>query len=282
MLNGMIGPSTIISGGGGGAYSGPGDLTGASVWWGLRAYSAAYASSAGPCVDLLDQAGANGTTIHVKNDGTLDVAAIATWVAAHSVTTIVINQLYDQTGNAIHLASSSSLSTRPTLVLGPVTGLASSRPSLLFSGTQEITSTASLTQAQPVSVGSVARRSNTSAGYAVAATVGNEPQIGFTGTANTAGGFAGSFATQTASPDGNFFALHGVFNGAATIMNVDGSSGTAGSTSNGYSSSGLRMGEDSFGNFLTGNVQEGGIWPVALSGPNMTALSANQHAYWGF
>src|SRR3974390_3161095 len=82
-VGGGFGPAA-----GGGPYVGPGDIvSGATVWYGLRGYSAAYSTGSNPAVDLVDQAGANTITINIKSDGTLDVAAISTWVAAHSVTT---------------------------------------------------------------------------------------------------------------------------------------------------------------------------------------------------
>src|ERR1700686_2125767 len=39
---------------GGGGYTGPGDINGPAIFWGgLRAFSAAYAASLGPAVDIV-------------------------------------------------------------------------------------------------------------------------------------------------------------------------------------------------------------------------------------
>ena len=55
-------------------YVGPGDIvSGALAWWGLRAYSAAYANSNGPIMDITDSVFANSATINVLSNGTLDM-----------------------------------------------------------------------------------------------------------------------------------------------------------------------------------------------------------------
>jgi hypothetical protein len=86
------------------SYTGPGDITsGATFWYGLRGYSAAYSTGTNPAVDLVDQAGANPLTVNILSNGNLDVASIATWVTAHTVPTIKITKLYDQSGNGNQL-----------------------------------------------------------------------------------------------------------------------------------------------------------------------------------
>jgi hypothetical protein len=101
------------------SYTGPGDISsGAYAWYGLRGYSAAYASPGTNCaIDIKDQAGANPLTcIAILSNGNLDVATIAAWVTAHSVTTIKVSKLYDQSGNSFHMAQA-TLSVMPVLTL---------------------------------------------------------------------------------------------------------------------------------------------------------------------
>jgi hypothetical protein len=56
----------------GGSYTGPGDVvSGAYAWYGLRGYSAAYATGSNPALDLVDQAGANPLTVNILSNGRL-------------------------------------------------------------------------------------------------------------------------------------------------------------------------------------------------------------------
>lgn len=272
-----------VTAGGGGGYTGPGDVvSGASIWAGLRGYTAAYSTGSNPAVDLVDQANANPITINILSDGTLDVASIATWVSANSVTTIKVPRLYDQTGGGRHLVQA-TLATMPTLILGPVTGLASNRPAMVFAS-QNLLSPATLSVAQPLTLGTVAiRTSGTSDSGIIAGNNGNDADIMFRG-ANVAAIFAGSFAPTLAQTDNAWHSVHGAFNGASSFVNIDGTSGSTGSPGAGSMSTnrGLYLGRDGFGSALTGRILEGGVWPSALSGANISSLSSNQHSYWGY
>jgi len=90
-------------------YQGPGDAIGSTGWqfWGspARAFSLAYARNRGPMLDLQDQAGANPITINALPSGFIDIATIVAWVAAHTVTTINIATLYDQSGTGVNANS---------------------------------------------------------------------------------------------------------------------------------------------------------------------------------
>jgi len=82
-------------------YLGPGDVVPGAAWWvGLRAYSAAYAASGGPAIDIVDGTGASTQVINVLANGLLDEAAVATWSTTHG--TPYVKKLYDQTGNGRH------------------------------------------------------------------------------------------------------------------------------------------------------------------------------------
>jgi hypothetical protein len=52
---------------------------------------------------------------------------LSAWVAAHSVTTIKVSKLYDQTGNGFH-ATQAALANMPTLVLSTL----GSHPAIVF------------------------------------------------------------------------------------------------------------------------------------------------------
>jgi hypothetical protein len=202
------------------------------------------------------------------------------------VTTINVTKLYDQTGNGLH-ATQGTLASMPTLVLSPVTGLGVGCPAIMFNGSQFLATAASFPAVnQPLSFSSVAIRTSgsTDAGT-IAASSGNDPEMIFR-TANLVAVFAGGTAATQTQTDNVWHALHGVFNGASSLMNVDGSSGTPQINNQGMQATdSLRYGRDSFqpsGNFLIGSVNEGGVWPVAFTGANMTSFSTNMHSYWGF
>jgi hypothetical protein len=268
------------------SYTGPGDVvSGASVWYGLRGYTAAYSTGSNPAVDLVDQAGANTTTINILSDGTLDVASIATWVSANSVTTIKVTKLYDQVGTK-H-ASQATLATMPELVLGPVTGLTSTRPAMVFANAQALVTATAPNVAQPLTFSSVSiRTSGTIDVGMMAGDTGNDAEMIYRGS-NVAGVFAGGSVATQSQTDNSWHSFHGVFNGASSLLNVDGSSGsTASAGTNGLPDAHqLRIGRDSFqpsGSWLTGRINEAGVWPSALSGTNMTDLYNNQKTYWGY
>jgi len=271
--------------GGGGSYTGPGDIVAFSHWYGLRGYSAAYSTGSNPAADLVDQAGANTITVNILSDGTLDVASIATWVAAHSVTTIKVTKLYDQVGT--NHASQGTLATMPVLVLGPVTGLASNRPAMVFANAQFLATATGPNIAQPLTYSSVAiRTSGTTDVGMMAGDNGNDPEM-ILQAATVASIFAGGSVVSQTQTNNAWHSFHGVFNGASSVMNVDGTSGTSGSAGTNGLAVGhlLWIGRDSFaasGSWWVGNINEAGVISAAASGANMTSLSSNQHSYWGY
>jgi hypothetical protein len=121
------------------------------VW--LARFTAAYASpGTNRAIDIEDQDGANFfTCVHILSNGDLDVASIAAWVTAHSVITIKIPKLYDQTGNGVHVTQA-TLASMPTLVLRT--------PTLLLFSRQPIPNNLEIAQA----LSSVYQRTGTSLG----------------------------------------------------------------------------------------------------------------------
>jgi hypothetical protein len=272
----------------GSAYAGPGDIvSGAYAWYGLRGYTAAYSTGSNPAADLVDQAGANPITINILSDGTLDVASIATWVTANSVSTIKVTRLYDQTGGGKHV-SQATLATMPVLVLGPVTGLATNRPAMVFANAQFLGRTTAFgISAQPLTMSCVAiRTSGTTDVGMMAGANGNDAEM-ILQAATVASIFAGGSVVSTSQTNNAWHSFHGVFNTTSSVMNVDGSSGSTGTTGSGVinNASGIWLGRDSFassGSWWVGNINEAGIWTSGLPSGNMSSLSVNQHSYWGY
>lgn len=278
----------------GGTYTGPGDVvSGASHWYGLRAYNAAYAvGGTNPVADIVDTAtGLAACTIPIGTNGSANLAAVAcpTGAPTVSVTTFCtvthsagcsVTKLYDQIGTS-H-ATQATLASMPVLALGSVSGIASNRPAMIFAGGQKLSITLSLGIPQPLSFSSVAVNTNSgTVGGILADAVANNAEMIFGNSANQTLIYAGGTPIVMSATDVVWHAISGVFNGSSSIMNVDGTTSSTGSPGSGTLGS-PQIGEDSFGDFLKGNIVEIGIWPSALSGTNMTSLSGNAHSYWGF
>jgi hypothetical protein len=270
----------MLTGAGRGAppatYTGPGDVvSGAVYWYGLRGYSAAYSTGTNPAVDLVDQAGANPITINIKSDGTLDVAAIATWVAAHTVTTIKVTKLYDQSGNAAH-GIQATLAAMPVLTLN-VIGV---RPALTFSGGQSVITGTVTTVSQPWTVSGSTRVTAATGSYA--GTFGTNVGWGSDGGTNQIDLQAGAdFFLNILTPS-TFQVVQGVANGVSSTIKVDnGSLNTGSAGTNGLGTS-VIIGSGTFSNRLTGDILNIGFWPSAISSGNQTSLYNQDKAYWGF
>jgi len=266
----------IVTGGGG--YTGPGDVTTFVVWYGLRAYSAAYAASLGPCIGLVDQAGANAITINVLANGDVDVASVSTWVTAHSVTTIRVSDLFNQAsaGHTLH---------QGTLAAMPVLGLSvlGSHPAIQNTTTTDVVDAGgTLTQAQPLTISTVAERTSLN-GTGLQVIFGNQsvdPSVGYHG-ANTAILFAGSFSADVTATDSVFHAFQGVFNGASSSLMVDTTANTGlNPGTDGISSNGMMINNGSFPSIQ--NFLEAGLISGAASGTIQTNLNSNQKTYWGY
>ncbi len=87
-------PQQVLFAEAGSAYTGPKDAiaTSAIGWWGMRGYSRAYCTGAGPAIDIFN--GSTTKTINIKSNGDLDVVtAIASCTAAVVTGTIATTVL---------------------------------------------------------------------------------------------------------------------------------------------------------------------------------------------
>lgn len=112
------------------AYTGPGDITSYTVWYGFRAYNAAKATANANVADLIRVSDNATCTLKLKTNGDADVATgticngntqtVTTWIGA---STAMVTKLYDQTaGNACggascDLTDGGVAGRRPTFVL---------------------------------------------------------------------------------------------------------------------------------------------------------------------
>lgn len=258
--------------GGGGGYTGPGDIVASALgWWGLRAYNAAYATGSNPAADVCDVAvGTTCSTINIKSDGSFDAATAA--ASAACTVACSVKTLYDQSGGGNNLIQS-IVANRPVLSFSCIGSL----PCMIFAshGLQKLMS---VTQAQPFTISSVAERTGSFTSFNFIGPVADGNGLYFANAADTAETYCGSGITKAAT-DGAFHALHSICNGASSVIDVDNST-TTGNAGSGTNTANPTFGDT--GNAYVGHATEMGWWGSAFSAGNITSMSANQHAYWGF
>jgi hypothetical protein len=280
---GGLGSSAAGSSGGGAAFVGSGNIkSGAFAYWSVaRAYNAAYATSLGPAIDLLDQGGAHPITINVKNNGLVDVAAINAWVTANTVTTIKVTKLYDQTGNGRHVTQA-TLANMPNLLLShPALGNAAIPVmDFLAASSQKLVSAATGLNQATGTFSIVSRQSHLSIG-----SFGALIQAATFGTAHTAssgGGGITMFATSvpTIPAYDEIFLLHQtVYNGASSFACINGV--VSASVNPGASNLGspFTIGLLNNANPLTGQISEIRFDASVWSSGDCLAEYANQTAF---
>jgi hypothetical protein len=251
-------------------YEGPGDIvSGASHHYGVYAYDAAYATGSNPCMDLVDQADGNPITVNIATDGIIDIAAIATWVTANSVTTIRIEKIYDQI-DTDHLLRGSDVANFPELKLNA----SGSVPSIRNPAEDRyiISSTGITSIAQPFTIMGVAKR--VSGANAFSPPFGNtsEGQVHFWNDSQLilTGGSVVS-ATGTTTSENVFLTMGGLFSGASSKGIID---GTVGSSVD--AGSDAADGQNIIfpsANTLNGEVMGWTLWPS-----DVTASAAALHA----
>nr|WP_311538579.1 hypothetical protein [uncultured Bradyrhizobium sp.] len=211
---------------------------------------------------LVDQAGANPVTINILSTGLVDVASIAAWVAAKSVTTIRVSQIYDQTGNGNHW-SNATLATMPTLTLNALNGLPVLNAVAASNTSLQAASGLASAVLEPLVLMSVYKKTGAAAVSAAMGFNSSDLCLGSDATANTALLRANTGAGfNTTATDGQFNAVLGLINGAspASVINVSGTE-TAGTTS----TSGIPIGatprimRGNGGGTMDGSWAEGGL-----------------------
>jgi len=264
---------------GGAFYTGPGDIQAFTFWGGLRGYSRAYSTGLNPAIDLVDQANANPITINIKSDGSLDTATIATWVAANSVTTILVAKLYDQTGNGRHVSIGAG--ARPSLVPNVIN---SNYYGILFASGKRLLSSLTLTQNQPYSTVVLAQQLTSSAGQGLVASMNAGFTDGFTLNLNTTNliPYAGA-SPAVAVTASNLTAYQAVFNGAASIANVNGTETVVNSGTQNITNETIAVGSNQSGADFLGYETEAGFVGSTISAANRILLNANMRgAYSSF
>lgn len=256
------------------SYAGPGDVvSGAYVWYGLRAYNAAYATGSNPALDIVDQAGANQLTVNILSDGRLDVASISAWVSANSVSTIKVKRWYDQIGSR-HL-DQATLTNMPVLNL---TGFGS-LPAIVTNGTVPqgmIAAGGNLVKAQPITYSLV---------YIYDGREG-EAVAHFGTFINTRSGDlkvrAGNNPSAVTAANGSWHAIQGIVNTTSSALYVDGAGTTGISAGSSAPNSGITLNVNIDFQAPSNKYAEFGIWDIAFNGTQAGDMNTNQHGTSGY
>jgi hypothetical protein len=266
------------------AYAGPGDvLTGATTWWGLRAYSLAVTGN--NAINLRRDSDNASKDFVTLVTGDLDTGSISSWAAGAN---LFVTKLYDQTGNGNDIANTTA-AQQPgfSLTLGP-----GGKAAMTFAqASSQNLGAALFNQTTPLILSAV--------GYPVDVASASRPWLGG---ANANGplfyirtpvalGAQGMYDANTftniVTTDSAWHALNGLQNHDGTgTFEIDGvqASGTPGfNPAAGYVvSNGFYIGTDGGGSsFFNGRLCETGVWPNGTTA-NLDTLNSNQRSYWGF
>ena len=264
-------------------YTGPGDLgiSGIQAFYGLRCYSTSFTGTIAQIFDA-----ATGTTTETiltcPGGGVINetVNPLSTTCAAGCV----IQALFDQSGqnncSGVCIVFNNTNARRATFTRNCIGSLpcatrAGGANTLygLFSGSFP-------TIAQPFTVSTVCER--TGATTTQTACIWPSNGGGFVGPSATANDwtlYAGTIVNSSAA-DNVIHAAQVIYNGASSTFYLDGSSNTINPGTLGTQSALFIMSDTN--NSLNGNFFEAGVWSGAFSGAQLSAMNANQHAYWGF
>ncbi len=191
----------------------------------------------------------------------------------------LINLLYDQTGGG-NTISNGSNNFKPVLFF-PCFG---SRPCVFFNGQANrpnLTALNGITIAQPYTISLVAdRQTSTAATQALFGTfTGATILLGFSSSANLATQYAGTLQTGAAN-DNATHAIQGVYNGASSVLNIDGTGATTNPGAAGWSNLTPEIGTNASAQYFRGPAAEFGIWSGAFSTAQQTAMCHNQYTFW--
>ena len=261
-------------------YTGPGDVvSGATAWYGLRAYSAAKAG--GKSVNIRRTSDGTNTDINTLANGNFDTSTATSFCNA---TTCFVTTFYDQTQNLACAASTTcdlvqgTAAKQPQLIFNCVN---TSLPCVQFTtNTMALTSansftpaTGALTHSSVFNLGNGTFFFNENGGTTIS---GNKILHSAANTIVLR--TAGAGGTSGTATDGSWHAVNGAVNGASTALNIDGTETTGTTTGNTIGSfPNIALVTSS----VTSDVGEYGFWDnTVFTGTQRTNMCHNQFTYW--
>lgn len=272
----------------GASYTGPGDIvSGATAFYSLRAYSAAYAASGGLAVNLRNASTNETCDFPVVSTGGLGVANNCS-VSSNGLSLSTFCTLgcaspewYDQTANAEN-ALQSTAAKQPTLTLSCNNSLSCL---VNVSGGGFVTGTITALS-QPVTYSAVFERTSATPGYGVivADDGGSGTNLDLEGNSTTANSmlfFAGSTVVFSET-DNAWHSVQTTIQTTTSAYNVDGtdSTGHSAGSNSGATARGVFTNNQLTNNF-TGKISEVGVWHVAFTSTQRGNMCHNQYGYWG-
>ncbi len=288
------------------SYQGPGDVvSGATAYWGLRGYNAAYS---GNIANICDQATGATCADATWASGVLTLPNIGGSPCDNASNKCVIKKLYDQVGTACSGGtgtacdiSDTTLADMPVLVVAgsascPSTGvpcisISTAQCTRLMNGT--------LTLASPQDYTVIATaKSGAGGSNRIVWGLGTQTTfVRFDSTSNQLtlfnNGSSTSWSSSPKTDDAAWHAMQFLLSGTAgsASLNSDGAgSGNKSIGAAGFSSNTVNMATRSnvCSTTLNGFITELGIWPALFTGAGATsslqvdAINSNAHSYWGF
>lgn len=270
------------------SYAGPGDVkSGASAWWGLRAYSAATAGNR--AANICNSGDANCADINTLANGNFDVTTAqgSPLNCGGTGGTCTVKILYDQSG-ANSCSSAACDLSQPTAATRPVLTFSclGSLPCMTGStatGAMQTGGTSSI--AQPFTITAAAQRTGNFTAYnTIIANAGGSVGLYFNTTGN-ADFFVGGTDHAFAASNSAWHALQAIGSGTSSSGTTDGSTTAISAATTAFTSSAaIRAFNDTSapGDAMVGTVGEFGVWSSAFSGTDLTNMNSNIHSYWGF
>jgi hypothetical protein len=256
-------------------YEGPGDVvSGATAWWGLRAYSSAtIGDNAVRLRRDSDNAEQNFTTLA---NGSLDVASIATFKGAANLFVVT---LYDQTGNGLDTTQSTAASQPKFLlsILGSWPVVQSDQGFNTFLSGNYTGATIS----QPYCFAQVMQNTNTTGARVDPFIFDGGPVGDYFGNGTQYNLYSGIGSPYVIAAN-TWIAYGSFYQTPISNLYQDGVAGTPAQTGSNTVAAGTF--NYPFRTSFVGdklNWVEGGLWPSDIQA-GFASLSANQHSYWGF
>jgi hypothetical protein len=265
-------------------------------YWGWSCVTAAYSGAA---IDLVDTATGNTTGTRLMcSSGSLVAlvsASACTFVTGNAcsplATTCAVScsvvTKYEQIGTADCAGTTVCNQTQATNSLRPTytaTGGAGGKPCEAYTSSQLLESNAAPTDNQPFSLGTIdSRTGGTTSLSTIFASNGSFVGVYHASSAGNVTLYAGGLSNNVAATDNAFHALQTEFNGASSVIGVDGSSSTVSTSpgTNPFGNDALLTGAGGGGG-LVGVVCEEMVFTGANSTVDNTTLNSNQHTRFGF
>lgn len=273
-------------------YQGPGDVvSGATEWWGLRCYTAAYS---GNVADIWDASTGSTTETVLGCDGAGNIVVKSgSTLATTCASGCKVKTLYDQSGSnkcsgGVACDLTQATNSKRAAYTANCIGIL---PCLTFttSGVTGYSSVAALTSgtgtAVALTVSSVVERtaSFTLEGDWLATSGGGFCSNFFNTTANTVAIYQGSAAKTATASDSVIHAINNVFNGVNSGIVVDGSVTTANSPGTVSCTGSWAVAGNSGTHSIDGIITEIGVWVGTAFTPTQYGnMNTNQHSFWGF